>query len=46
MYFDAMEKYRSKFYAYVNGDILFTQDIIDTLRFIASSSRERSKYSQ
>jgi hypothetical protein len=38
MYLDAMKTYRSKFYAYVNGDILFTQSLIDTLRFIASSS--------
>lgn len=39
MYLDAMKTYRSKFYAYVNGDILFTQSLIDTLRFIASSSK-------
>ena len=32
-----MKIYRSKFYAYVNGDILFTQSLIDTLRFIARS---------
>jgi hypothetical protein len=38
MYLDAMKTYRSKFCAYVNGDILFTQSLIDTLRFIASSS--------
>ena len=39
MYLDAMKKYRSKFYAYVNGDILFTQNLIDTLRFITGSSK-------
>jgi hypothetical protein len=27
MYLDAMKTYRSKFYAYVNGDILFTQSL-------------------
>lgn len=37
MYIDVMEKYNSTFYAYANGDILFVNDLVETLLFIAQS---------
>ena len=39
MYMDVMKHYPSKFYAYVNGDILFTQGLVDTLQFILSAKK-------
>ena len=39
MYMDVMKEYPSKLYAYVNGDILFTQSLVDTLQFILSSRK-------
>lgn len=34
MYLDAMENFNSTFYAYSNGDILFTNSLIETLIFL------------
>ncbi|OWF55609.1 uncharacterized protein LOC110458058 isoform X2 [Mizuhopecten yessoensis] len=38
MYRDVMEKYVSPFYAYSNGDILYSHTLIDTLKAVMNSS--------
>lgn len=37
MFLTAMEKYDTPWYGYINADILFTSDLIKTLRFISST---------
>lgn len=43
MYLKVMKKYSAHFYAYVNGDILFTQNLNDTLQFILNSNVNHSE---
>ncbi|XP_060083811.1 uncharacterized protein LOC132563068 [Ylistrum balloti] len=38
MYIDAIERYDSPYYAYSNGDILYSYSLIDTLRAVMNSS--------
>lgn len=38
MYIDVMDRYNTTFYAYANGDILFTERLIDTLISILGTS--------
>ncbi|KAL3860680.1 hypothetical protein ACJMK2_010771 [Sinanodonta woodiana] len=38
MYLDAMAKFNSQFYAFANSDILFTDGLINTLKYIILSS--------
>jgi hypothetical protein len=44
MYIAVMEKYNSTFYAYANSDILFVNDLVETLLYIAQSEIDK-KYS-
>ncbi|XP_033754626.1 uncharacterized protein LOC117337647 [Pecten maximus] len=39
MYKDAMERYNSTFYAFSNGDILYSHSLIDTLKALLNSSQ-------
>ncbi|XP_069113653.1 uncharacterized protein [Argopecten irradians] len=39
MYKDAMERYNSTFYAFSNGDILYSQSLIETLQTVLKSSQ-------
>ncbi|XP_070192851.1 uncharacterized protein [Littorina saxatilis] len=38
MYLDAMERFNTTLYAYANGDILFTDSLVDTLLAVLTSS--------
>ncbi|XP_060080108.1 uncharacterized protein LOC132559499 [Ylistrum balloti] len=38
MYKDAMEKYKSRFYAFSNGDILYSHSLLDTLNVVLNST--------
>ncbi|XP_045192229.2 uncharacterized protein LOC123548760 isoform X2 [Mercenaria mercenaria] len=43
MYKDVMDNYNSTFYAYSNGDILFTDTLINTLLYLRNSSLDLDK---
>ncbi|XP_052061777.1 uncharacterized protein LOC127701844 [Mytilus californianus] len=43
MYLEVMKRYSAHFYGYVNGDILLTQNLIDSLQFIFNSNVNQSE---